>query len=74
MDYIGLSYGLKYSRVSISTISIEISKAMEGVRVRAYKGAKSNWFRIKAREEIKRVSRNSVRKVRDNCREGRSIS
>ena len=51
--------------VSISTSRTELSKAMGCVQPGAHKGAKGNGFRGNTGENIKGVSRDNVREVRD---------
>ena len=44
----------------------ELSKAMSSIRPTAHEGTKGNGFGGNAREDIKGVSRNNVREVRDH--------
>jgi hypothetical protein len=56
----------KLGGVPISTLGAELSKAMSGIGLRAHKRAKSKGFRGNAGEDIKRMSRNGIGKVRDD--------
>jgi hypothetical protein len=51
--------------ISISASGTEDGKAMSSVWPMAHKGAKSNGFRGNAREDVKRMSGDDVREVRD---------
>jgi hypothetical protein len=51
--------------VSVSASRTELSKAMSSVWPTAHKGANSNGFGGNAGEDIKGMSGNNVRKVRD---------
>ena len=51
--------------VSISASRVELSKAMGSIWPGAHEGAKSNGFRGNAREDVKRMSGDDVREVRD---------
>jgi hypothetical protein len=51
--------------VSISTSRTELSKAMGGIWPTAHEGANGNGFGGNVGEDIKGVSGNNVRKVRD---------
>ena len=52
--------------VSVSASRTELSKAVGSVWPGAHKGAKGNRFRGNAGKNIKGVSRNNVREVRDH--------
>jgi hypothetical protein len=56
----------KLCGVSISMSRVKLSEAMGRIRPGAYKGAKGNGFGGNAGENVKRVSRNSIGKVRDD--------
>ena len=56
----------KLCEVSVSTLGAELSKAMGSVQPTAHKGSKGNGFGGNAREDIKRMSGNNVREVRDH--------
>jgi hypothetical protein len=51
--------------VSISVLRVELSKAMSSVRPGAHERAKGNRFRGNARKDIKGMSGDDVREVRD---------
>jgi hypothetical protein len=51
--------------VSVSSSGDELSKAMSSIRPVAHEGMDSNRFGGKARKDIKGVSGNNVREVRD---------
>jgi hypothetical protein len=51
--------------VSISTSRMELGEAMSSIGVTAHEGAKGNRFRGNAGEDIKGMSRDNVREVRD---------
>jgi hypothetical protein len=51
--------------VSISVSGAEDGKAMSSIGPTAHKRAKGNWFRGNAWKDIKRMSGDDVRKVRD---------
>ena len=55
----------EFCRVSISTIGAEFSKAMGSVQLAVHKGANSNGCRGNMGEDIKGMSRDDVREVRD---------
>ena len=55
----------KLCGISISTSRAELSKAMSGVWPGAHKGAKGNRSGGDVGENVKRVSGNNVREVRD---------
>ena len=57
----------KLCGVSISASGAEVSKAVSSIGPGAYKGAKGNRFRGNAGENVKRVSRNGIGEVRDDC-------
>jgi hypothetical protein len=52
--------------VSVSSSGNELGKAMGGIQPAAHEGANSNRFGGNAREDIKGMSRNDVREVRDH--------
>jgi hypothetical protein len=52
--------------VSVSSSGNELGKAMGGIWPMAHEGAKGNRFGGNAREDIKGMSRNDVREVRDH--------
>ena len=52
--------------VSVSSSGNELGKAMGGIRPTTHEGANSNRFGGNAREDIKGMSRNNVREVRDH--------
>ena len=52
-------------RVSISSSGAELGKAVGSVRPMAHEGANGNGFGGNAGKDIKGVSRNNVREVRD---------
>jgi hypothetical protein len=52
-------------RISVSSSGAELGKAVGSVRSAAHERAKGNRFRGNAGEDIKGVSRNNVREVRD---------
>ena len=52
--------------VSISSLGNELGKAMGGIRPTVHEGSNSNRFGGDAREDIKGMSRNDVREVRDH--------
>jgi len=56
---------LELRRVSISVPGAEDSKAMSSVWPAAHKGLESNGFRGNAEKDIKGVSRDDIREVRD---------
>jgi hypothetical protein len=51
--------------VSISVSGAEVGKAVSSIRPVVHKGTKSNGFRGNVGEEVKRMSRDDVREVRD---------
>ena len=51
--------------VAISTTGVELSEAVSSIQPRAHKRAKGNGFGGNTGENVKRVSRNDVREVRD---------
>ena len=55
----------KLCGVSISASGVELGKAMSSIGPMAHKGAKGNWFGGNTREDVKGVSRDNVREVRD---------
>jgi hypothetical protein len=55
----------KLCGVSISTLGAELGKVVSSVWPVAHKGAKGNGFGGNARKDIKRMSGNDVREVRD---------
>jgi hypothetical protein len=55
----------KLCGISVSTSRAELSKTMGSIQPRAHKRAKGNGFGGNAEENVKRVSRNNVREVRD---------
>jgi hypothetical protein len=57
----------KLCGISVSTLRAELSKAVSSVWPGVHKRAKGNRFRGNAGENVKRVSRNNVREVRDYC-------
>jgi len=57
----------KLARVAISASGMELGEAVGSVGPRAHEGAKSNGFRGNAGKDIKRVSRNGIGEVRDDC-------
>ena len=52
--------------VSVSMSRVELSKAVSSIRPRPHKGAKGNGFGGNTGKDIKRVSGNNVREVRDH--------
>jgi hypothetical protein len=56
----------KLCRISISTPRAELGEAMGSIRPGVHKRAKGNGFGGNVGENIKRVSGNDVRKVRDH--------
>ena len=52
--------------IPVSVSGVEFSEAMSSVQPGAHKGAKGNWFRGNAWKDIKRVSWDDVREVRDH--------
>jgi hypothetical protein len=52
--------------VSISVLGMELSEMVSSVRPTAHKGAKGNGFRGNAGKDIKRMSGDNVREVRDH--------
>jgi hypothetical protein len=65
MSKVALRGKPEFCRVSISTIGVELSKVMGSVRPAAHKGANSNGFRGNTGEDIKGMSRDNIREVRD---------
>ena len=59
---------LEHGGIRVSIVGVKVYKAMRGIRLRAQKGPKVKGFRSQAGKNIKRVSRNSVREVRDDSR------
>jgi hypothetical protein len=57
----------KLCGISISTSRVELGKAVSCVQPGAHKRAKGNRFRGDTGENVKRVSGNNVREVRDYC-------
>jgi hypothetical protein len=55
----------KLCGVSVSALRAELSKAVSSVQPGAHKGVKGNGFRGNVGKDIKGMSRNNVRKVRD---------
>jgi len=53
-------------RVSISTLRAELGEVVSSIWPAAHKRMKSKRFGGNVREDIKRVSRNNVREVRDH--------
>jgi hypothetical protein len=53
-------------RVIISMLEMELSEAVSSIQPRAHKRVKGNGFRGNMGENIKRVSRNGIREVRDD--------
>jgi hypothetical protein len=51
--------------VSISASRAEVGEAVSSIGPTAHKGPKGNWFRGNTWKDIKRVSWNNVREVRD---------
>ena len=51
--------------ISVSALGAELSEAMSSVQPGAHKGAKSNGFRGNTRKDVKRMSGDNVREVRD---------
>jgi len=56
----------EFGRIAVSTSGMELSKAVSSIRPRVHKGAKGSGFGGNTGENIKRVSRNGIREVRDN--------
>jgi len=56
----------KLCGVSISASGTELGKAVSGIRPAAHKGAKGNGFGGNTRKDIKGMSRDNVREVRDH--------
>ena len=55
----------KLCGVTISTSRAELGEAVSSIRPAAHKGANGNGFGGNAGKDIKRMSRNDVREVRD---------
>jgi hypothetical protein len=55
----------KLCRVSISLLGEELSKAVSSIWPAAHKGVKGNRFGGNMGKDIKRMSRNDIREVRD---------
>jgi hypothetical protein len=55
----------KLCGVSVSALRAELSEAVSSVWPAAHEGSKGNGFRGNVGEDIKRMSRNDVREVRD---------
>ena len=53
-------------RVSLSTSGVELSKAVGSIWPGVHKGVKGNGFRGNVGENVKRVSGNSIRELRDH--------
>jgi len=51
--------------VSVSVSRAKLSKVMSSVWLRVHKGAKGDWFRGNMGKDIKGMSRDDVREVRD---------
>ena len=66
VSHIGSDCRLKHGGIRVSIVGVKVYKAMRGIRPRAQKGSKVKGFRSQAGKNIERVSRNSVREVRDN--------
>jgi hypothetical protein len=56
----------KLCGVSISASGAEFDKAMSSIGPMAHKGPKGNWFRGNAWKDIKRMSWDDIREVRDH--------
>jgi hypothetical protein len=56
----------KLCRVSISALRVELSKVVSSIRPGAHKGADSDGFRGNAGKDIKGMSGDNVREVRDH--------
>jgi hypothetical protein len=56
---------LELSRVAISALGNELSEAVGSIGPGVHKRAKGNGFGGNAGENVKRVSRNDIREVRD---------
>ena len=55
----------KLCGVSISVSGAEVSKVMSSIGPMAHKGTKGNWFRGNTWKDIKGMSRDDVRELRD---------
>ena len=55
----------KLCGISVSTSRAELSKTMGSIQPRAHKRAKGNGFGGNARKDIKGMSRDNVRELRD---------
>jgi hypothetical protein len=55
----------KLCGISVSTTRAKLGEAIDSVRPAAHKGSKGNGFRGNAGEDVKRMSRDNVREVRD---------
>jgi hypothetical protein len=53
-------------RVSISALGMELSKAVRGIGLGTHEGAHSYGFRSNVGKDIKRVSKDDIREVRDH--------
>jgi hypothetical protein len=56
----------KLCGISVSTLRVELSEVMSSIWPGAHKRMKSNGFRGNVGENVKRVSRNNIREVRDH--------
>jgi hypothetical protein len=56
----------EFGRITVSMSGTELSKAVSSIRPRAHKGAKGSGFGGNTGENIKRVSGNGIREVRDD--------
>jgi hypothetical protein len=57
----------KLSKVTITTSGNKLSEVVGSMGPGAHKRAKGNGFRGNAGENVKRVSRNGIGEVRDDC-------
>jgi hypothetical protein len=55
----------KLCGISVSTTRAKLGEAMGSVRPVAHKGLKGNGFRGNTREDVKRMSGDNIREVRD---------
>ena len=55
----------KLCGVSISALGAEVSKVMSSIGPTAHQGVQGNWFKGDAWKDVKGMSRDNVREVRD---------
>ena len=65
MSKVALRSQPKLCGISVSTSRVELGETMSSIWPGAHKRAKGNGFRGNAGEIVKRVSRNTIREVRD---------